>query len=177
MFCKYVKYIVSVYIINIFKPIVLYLTISFILTVIHNASADYIFSLIKAIHSFTPVVFLLQIKICNVLIHIVAEWFASWLITLWMKNFLKCSWIKVLEKLDEHSCILCACVAVSRSKHSIRSQKKNCSNIHSQCAAVLLTNHDSNLYLLTNILVRHTVIHALCIYQILVSRTLWAWKL
>lgn len=114
MFCKNVKYIVSVYIINIFKPIVLYLTIAFILNVIHNASGDSIFSLIKAISSFTPVVFLLQIKIFNVLIHIVAGWFASWLITLWMKTFLKCFWIKVLETSDGHSCILCTWCQVSQ---------------------------------------------------------------
>lgn len=52
-----------------------------------------------------------------------------------------------------HSMHLMSSVTVSRSKHSIRSQKqkKPLSNIHSQCAVVLLKNHDSNLYLLTKI--------------------------
>lgn len=60
-----------------------------------------------------------------------------------------------------HSMHLMSSVTVS--KYSIRSQKqkqKNGSNTHSQCAAVLLTNHDSNLYLLNKIVIRHTVINA-----------------
>ncbi len=68
-------------------------------------------SLIKTLSLFVQLFeyFLLQIKVCNVVIHLQAVWFCSWLITLKQSLFLKFLWEKWMGKIFQKPRLLKIC--------------------------------------------------------------------
>lgn len=93
-FATVVKYVVSIYAINIFKSIFLHILCShsqfvFILIIFAMLHGIIVHFLIKVKYSLVPfyISFFLQIKFCNIVIHLVAVWFDSWLITFKQRLF------------------------------------------------------------------------------------------